>query len=243
MGAALRKGLEFFLGNGTAFIIKNWPTEVLERPTEKQISIDHKNALTQNARIRIYNLRLNAKYFNELPAPLRVLESTDPFIRELFIEKEGEAVTVVLDTVKVRLAPKLPDARFYVEDQGPWIPKDVIIFFQDFVDSLSLANNATTTTTTASNSNNPGSGRPPPQRGRTDGSGRFSGGHQQHQQGVGGSTNWQYSQVFQRVWSIVYEWLATFHDISQMIKSTTIRIKNLSVSCLLYTSPSPRDRG
>jgi hypothetical protein len=208
MGAALRKALEFFLGNGTTFIIKNWPTELIERPTEKQIHIEHKNALTQSARVRICDLYLNAKYFNDLPAPLHVIQSKEPLIRELVIEKKGEAVSVVVDTVRLWLAPKEPDARFYVEDEGPWIPKDLIIFFQDFIDSLSLANQSQATTTQD----------PTPSAG--DGAALH----------FKPSANWKHSQVFQRVWSVVYEWLATFHDLSQMIKSSTLTVKNVSVS-------------
>ena len=239
MGAALRKGLEFFLGNGTAFIIKNWPTELIETPTEAQIRVDHKNALTQNARIRISNLRINAKYFNDLPAPLRVLQSAQPLIREVLIEKKGEAVTVVVDTLRLLFAPKTPDARFYFEDEGPWIPKDVIIFFQDFVDSLSLANDAA--------AGNPSQG--PQQQEAEEGHGQAQGtaaaaadddaAATRHSQGTASasgeglffkpSPNWKHSQVFQRVWALVHEMLATFHDISQMIKSTTVSIKNVSV--------------
>jgi hypothetical protein len=219
MGAALRKALEFFLGNGTTFIIKNWPTELIERPNEKQIHIEHKNALTQSARVRICDLHLNTRYFNDLPAPLQVIKSKEPLIRELVIEKKGEAVSFVVDTVRLWLAPKEPDARFYVEDEGPWIPKDLIIFFQDFIDSLSLANQSQAT-------QDPG-----PSAG--DGAALH----------FKPSANWKHSQVFQRVWSVVYEWLAYFHDLSQMVKTSTLTVKNVSVSVRESSSSASHHSG
>lgn len=206
MGAALRKGLEFFLGNGKAFIIKNWPTELLQKPTEKQIFVEHRNALTQNARIRIVNLHLNDEVFNELPSPLQVLPHEGPFIDELLLEKKGDSIRLVVDAMRVRFGAKRPSSRFYDEDEGPWIPNEVIVFIQDFFDSLSLATNAGSVAGVDNNA--------------------FS-----HEGGQSSSsTNWQHSTIFQRVWSSIYEWLATFHDISQMITSTTVIINNVSIA-------------